>query len=124
LILAHYSPRDPQGNVVQVPACWDTWGTETEAVKVGTAKKLHDLGIAADAYWMDAGWYPPIGDPGANGDWSAHRGNWTASKSLFPHGLKPVGEATPKEISGADFAHYQVSILDQPGSALIFYRKK
>jgi alpha-galactosidase len=93
LILAHYSPRDPQGNVVQVPACWDTWGTETEAVKVGTAKKLHDLGIAADAYWMDAGWYPPIGDPGANNDWSAHRGNWTASQSLFPNGLKPVGEA-------------------------------
>jgi len=93
LILAHYSPRDPQGNVVQVPACWDTWGTETEAVKVGTAKKLHELGIAADAYWMDAGWYPPIGDPGANGDWSAHRGNWTPSKALFPNGLKPVGEA-------------------------------
>jgi len=93
LILAHYSPRDPQGNVVQVPACWDTWGTETEAVKVGTAKKLHELGIAADVYWMDAGWYPPIGDPGANGDWSAHRGNWTPSKSLFPNGLKPVGDA-------------------------------
>jgi alpha-galactosidase len=93
LILAHYSPRDPQGQVVQVPACWDTWGTETEAVKVGTAKKLHELGIAADVYWMDAGWYPPIGDPGANGDWSAHRGNWTASRSLFPNGLKPVGEA-------------------------------
>jgi len=93
LLLAHYSPRDQQGQVVQVPAFWNTWGTETEAVKVATAKKLGELGIPADVYWMDAGWYPPIGDPGANNDWSAHRGNWTPSKSLFPDGLKPVGEA-------------------------------
>jgi alpha-galactosidase len=93
LLLAHYSPVDPQGKVVQVPACWDTWGTEKEDVKVATAKKLGALGIKADAYWMDAGWYPPIGDPGADGNWSSHRGNWTPSKSLFPDGLRPVGEA-------------------------------
>ena len=78
---------------MQVPASWDTWGTETEEVKVGTAKKLGELGFAVDDYWMDAGWYPPIGDPGADSSWSGHRGNWTPSKSLFPDGLKPVGEA-------------------------------
>jgi alpha-galactosidase len=98
LMLAHYSPRDEKGRVVTVPGFWNTWGTEREATKVDTAKKLHELGIPADAYWMDAGWYEPLSLPpgvGSSGgsDWSGHRGNWVASKDLYPDGLRPVGEA-------------------------------
>jgi alpha-galactosidase len=98
LILAHYSPKDPQGRTIDVPAFWNSWGTERASSKLAVIQKMGVEKIPADAYWMDAGWYPPITlppgvDVAVNSDWANHRGNWTASKDLFPDGLRPIGEA-------------------------------
>ena len=40
LMLAYYSPKDLKGNVVAVPACWGSWGTERVAPKLTTIQHL------------------------------------------------------------------------------------
>jgi alpha-galactosidase len=98
LMLAEYSPKDLAGKTVVPPLCWDTWGTERAAVKLDVIKQMAEQKIPADAYWMDAGWYEPISLPPEGGyttssPWDQFRGDWIISKSLYPDGFKPIGEA-------------------------------
>jgi len=98
LMLAHYSPRDPGGAVVKMPATWGSWGTERASHKVDIVKKIQKDGVPADVYWIDAGWYEPLSlppgvDTVGNSDWANHRGNWVPSHDLYPVGMRPIGEA-------------------------------
>ena len=97
-MLAHYSPRNPAGQLEAMPISWDTWGTERVAAKLDVIARMKAQKIPADLYWIDAGWYEPIALPRGsnfllNSEWPNHRGDWIVSHDLYPQGMKPLGEA-------------------------------
>ena len=97
-MLAHYSPRNPAGQLEAMPISWDTWGTERAAAKLDVIARMKAQKIPADLYWIDAGWYEPIALPrGTNflldSEWPIHRGDWIVSHDLYPQGMRPLGEA-------------------------------
>jgi alpha-galactosidase len=47
---------------------------------------IHKMPPGIEAYWLDAGWFP--------GGWPYGAGNWYPDPKKFPHGLKPLGDAT------------------------------
>jgi alpha-galactosidase len=77
-VLAHYSPRQPDGSVVTMPISLGTWGAEALADRIKTIDALKRNQVPVDVYWMDAGWY------GSNSDWPHQRGNWTPNPAYFP----------------------------------------
>jgi alpha-galactosidase len=77
-VLAHYSPRQPDGSIVTMPISLGTWGAEAVADRIKTIDALKRNQVPIDVYWMDAGWY------GSNGDWPHQRGNWTPNPAYFP----------------------------------------
>jgi alpha-galactosidase len=89
LILAHYSPKDPHGQVLPGPICFCSGGDESITKKLATVQFIHDKKIPADLYWIDAGWYG--NDPKLN--WTKQRGSWSPNKTFYPDGFKPLGEA-------------------------------
>jgi len=82
-VLAHYSPRQPDGSVVTMPISLGTWGAEAVADRIKTIDALKRNQVPIDVYWMDAGWY------GTNGDWPHQRGNWTPNPAYFPPSPPP-----------------------------------
>jgi alpha-galactosidase len=67
-------------------------------VKLKVIQGMADQKIPADLYWIDAGWYEPLSlkqgeGYNVNSDWAGNRGDWIMSKSLYPDGMKPLGEA-------------------------------
>ena len=98
LMLTGYSPKDLDGKTATMPICWDTWGTERASAKLAIIQGMRDRNIPADLYWIDAGWYEPITlPPGKDVDssspWAVYRGDWIVSKSIYPSGMKPIGDA-------------------------------
>jgi alpha-galactosidase len=82
-VLAHYSPRQPDGSVVTMPVSLGTWGAQALADRIKTIDALNRNQVPIDVYWMDAGWY------GLNGDWPHQRGNWTPNPAYFPPSPPP-----------------------------------
>lgn len=102
LMIAHYSPHAADHALPVMPACWDTWGTEREAVKLDVIRRIGEQDIRPDLYWIDAGWYEPISlapDAGYNVDsaWAEHRGDWVVSRNLYPEGMGAIGSALRAE---------------------------
>jgi len=98
LMVAHYSPKDPQGKNIKLPICLGTWGTELISAKLELIKKFRDFHIPVDVYWVDAGWYGNESPkPGKTVDnnvlWYRNRGSWWPNKISYPDGLKPLGDA-------------------------------
>jgi len=87
LALAAYSPRDTRGKIVEVPLSYGSWGAETIDAKLATIKRLRDLHVPIDAYWVDAAWM------GTSPDWMSQRGSYTPNPTFYPKGLKPLGDA-------------------------------
>jgi alpha-galactosidase len=50
---------------------------------------IHKMPPGIEAYWLDAGWFP--------GGWPYGAGNWYPDPKKFPHGLKPLGDATHRK---------------------------
>ena len=78
LVLAHYSPREPDGSLVTVPASLGTWGSESVDDRKKTIDVINKFHVPLDVYWIDAGWY------GNSDNWPHERGNWTPNPKFFP----------------------------------------
>lgn len=90
LVLRHYWQQE-DGKPAIPPVCHNTAATvyrsgkeATEANQRTIIAKAAELGC--EAYWMDAYWYPR--------PWHTNVGNWFPRPDDFPHGLKPLGEAS------------------------------
>ncbi len=46
----------------------------------------HTDSAGIEAYWLDAGWF--------EGGWPAGAGSWIPDPKKFPHGMKPIGDAS------------------------------
>lgn len=98
LMIAAYSPREPDGSVVRPPVVDGSWGAELISAKIAHLKEIAKAKIPYNLYWVDAGWY---GDeapkPGTtfdlNSHWDKLRGDWTPNPISYPHGLGPLGDA-------------------------------
>lgn len=99
-ILAHHMPQN-DGKPVALPfACSGSpayfdptnkgpeFNDATEENQIAYAQRYHELGLAADYWWIDAGWF--------EGGWPNGVGNWSIRKDGFPNGLRPVSEAVKK----------------------------
>jgi alpha-galactosidase len=86
-VLAHYSPRQPDGSRVTLPVCLGTWGSESVDDRKKTIDVINKYHVPLDCYWVDAGWY------GHGDDWAHQRGNWTPNPAFFPppDGLRALG---------------------------------
>jgi alpha-galactosidase len=120
-MLAHYSPRDPQGNVVRPPVVDGSWGTELISAKFAHLKEVAKAKLPYDLYWVDAGWYgdefPKSGTTvDSNSHWDQKRGTWTPNPISYPHGLGPLGDAA--KAAGLGFLLWIESETADPGSAL------
>ena len=98
LMIAAYSPRDPQGNVVRPPIVDGSWGTELISAKFAHLKAMAKAKIPYDVYWVDAGWYgdeapKPGATVDANSHWDQLRGDWIPDPVSYPQGLGPLGDA-------------------------------
>jgi len=94
LMLKYHAPQH-DGKPVMPPVAMASWGTrETEHLRYLQAAK--QANVAADTYWIDAGWYGPSGthcdDPLVN-DWYFYGGYTDHDPTRYPDGLKPVGDA-------------------------------
>jgi alpha-galactosidase len=87
MALAYFSPQDASGKPVKVPLSLGTWGAEPIDSKLANIKKLHDLQVRIDDYWVDAAWM------GTSPDWMSQRGSYTPNPTFYPNGLKPLGDA-------------------------------
>ena len=89
LLLAHYTPRTPDGQLAVPPVSANTWFTYdqgnrvTEANQLGEIEAMAPLGV--EDYWLDAGWF--------EGGWPSGVGSWVPRADAFPRGLKPLGDA-------------------------------
>jgi alpha-galactosidase len=86
-VLAYYSPREPDGSLVVMPASLGTWGSESVEDRKKTVDLIRKYQVPLDCYWIDAGWY------GSKDDWPHQRGNWTPNPAYFPppEGLRGIG---------------------------------
>ncbi|HUV52543.1 MAG TPA: alpha-galactosidase [Dehalococcoidia bacterium] len=99
-ILLHRTPQK-DGKPVMVPltlsdparffdkankgeVCNDT----TEYNQIAFAERYRQLGLKAEYWWLDAGWF--------EGYWPNGVGNWFARKDGFPNGLRPLSNALKK----------------------------
>lgn len=93
LMLGHYvQHRD--GKPAAPPIAHNTAATvyrsgkeATEANQLAIIEKAADLG--AEAYWMDAYWYPR--------PWHTNVGNWFHRPDDFPDGLRPLADAAHRK---------------------------
>jgi alpha-galactosidase len=121
LMIAAYSPREPDGSVVRPPVVDGSWGTELISAKLAHLKEMAKAKIPYDVYWVDAGWY---GDeapkPGttvdSNSPWYAKRGTWTPNAISYPNGLGPLGDAA--KAAGFGFLLWIESETADGGSTL------
>ena len=67
-----------------MPTSDDALNAIDEESQLDYIHKMPPIGI--EAYWLDAGWFP--------GGWPYGAGNWYPDPKKFPHGLKPLGDAT------------------------------
>ena len=101
-ILAHHHP-EASGQPVQVPIFsgldhngpWpcDEFACLTDYLAIASIRQQDRLGIHADAFWIDAGWYDRAGDYRNGYWWHSAVGNWTPDRQRFPDGIAPVADA-------------------------------
>ncbi len=93
-ILTHHTPQKDGQPVTMPLACMGKWeifeiaNEATEQNQIAFAERYHQLGLDAEYFWIDAGWF--------EGYWPNGVGNWLARKDGFPNGLKPLSNALKK----------------------------
>jgi alpha-galactosidase len=89
-VLRHKTPQ-VGGRPAQLPIAATGWfafgmGEEySEANQIAFARLYKELGLDADTFWVDAGWF--------EGGWPKGVGNWFPKKEAFPNGFKKLSEA-------------------------------
>jgi alpha-galactosidase len=95
LLLAHYTPQDNK-QPMRGPILFGSWGSEAIDTKLAYIRWVHDHKIPVELYTVDAGWYSDsLGAEGFQGDhsWWKYRGDWFPSRTYYPNGIKPLGDA-------------------------------
>ena len=99
-ILLHHTPQKGGEPVVAPLTCAGSprlfdrsnkgieFNDATEYNQIAFAKRYHQLGLEAEYWWLDAGWF--------EGYWPNGVGNWFARKEGFPNGLRPLSNALKK----------------------------
>ena len=95
-ILTHHTPQRDGGPVL-MPITDGAWGEFPVDTHLAQVQWIREHNLPAEAYWLDAGWYgdAPF-DPDATvwtGTWARQVGSWYPNRRLYPHGLKPIGDA-------------------------------
>ena len=93
LILEHYTPRE-NNHPMRGPVLFGTWGSEPIDKKLSDLRFVHDSGIPVTLYGIDAGWFGhSVGsEDNPENPWWKNRGNWYASPTYYPQGLRPLGD--------------------------------
>jgi len=92
-ILVHHTPQK-DGKPVTMPFApsasilFDTANEATEQNQIAFAERYHQLGLDAEYFWLDAGWF--------EGYWPNGVGNWFVRKDAFPNGLRRLSAAIKK----------------------------
>jgi alpha-galactosidase len=85
-----YDEDAPPASECELPIIFNdwclAWGRPTQELVEATLKKL--AGTPVKYFVVDAGWYA-----GKDGNWEASQGDWIASASQFPNGLRAVADA-------------------------------
>jgi alpha-galactosidase len=95
-ILAHHTPRQPDGRPIVPPVSAAMWGGMKTAMHLERIDAIARHKLPYDVYWIDAGWYGPpdsYSPDDATGDWSMHVGNWRINPTAHPNGLRPIADA-------------------------------
>ena len=93
-ILRHHTPQQDGQPVTMPLACMGKWeifeiaNGATEQNQIAFAERYHQLGLEAEYFWLDAGWF--------EGYWPNGVGNWFVRKDAFPNGLRGVSDAIKK----------------------------
>ena len=88
-ILLHHTPQKDGEPVAMPLACsGEDLNQQTNQNQIDYAERYHQLGIDAEYWWLDAGWF--------EGGWPCGVGNWFVRKDAFPHGLRGLSDAVKK----------------------------
>lgn len=96
---AHILPK-PNGNLIspKLTGCGTDEGEEftaaTEDNQIKYIEKNVKQGIKNDVWWIDAGWYPCMGQDGKR-HWTK-TGDWVSDEERFPNGFKPISDLAAK----------------------------
>jgi alpha-galactosidase len=95
-ILTHHTPQR-DGQPVLMPITDGAWGEFPVDTHLAQVQWIREHDLPAEAYWLDAGWYGDAPyDPNATvwtGTWARQVGSWYPNRRLYPHGLRPIGDA-------------------------------
>ena len=102
-VLAHHSPRNGKGELIQPPLSsgFDYGDPEpcneysgfTEKFAHAVIERQEQFNLTPEVYWLDAGWYAGAGTFNTVGkDWYNSVGSWYADSARFPHGLRPIAD--------------------------------
>ena len=100
-ILAHHHP-EANGRPVEAPlhsgldhhGPWpcDEFACLTDYLAIASIRQQVRLGINADSFWIDAGWYDRAGDYKNGYWWHSAVGNWKPDPQRFPDGIAPIAD--------------------------------
>ena len=101
-ILAHHHP-EASGRPVEAPlhsgldhhGPWpcDEFACLTDYLAIASIRQQVRLGIHADSFWIDAGWYDRAADYRNGYWWHSAVGNWKPDPQRFPDGIAPIADA-------------------------------
>lgn len=103
-MIKNHTPKDEAGAIVTLPITCGAWGGDKAQGHLNMITALKNAGADYDAYWIDSGWFgsndrhstDQYGD-----EWFKNVGDWYVNTSLYPNGLKPIGDKAHE--SGYDF---------------------
>ena len=104
-VLKHHSKKI-NGQFAEYPiSVWFSFGDPTpshefecltESYALAIVDRYRQFDIVPEIFWLDAGWYSGCECGSKESFWWHNVGNWTAEKSRFPNGLRPVADAIHK----------------------------
>ncbi|MBE6209418.1 MAG: alpha-galactosidase [Rikenellaceae bacterium] len=110
-VLAHHSPRDSKGEMIQPPLCsgfdyddpdpCNEYSCFTELLARAVVERQAQFKIIPEVFWLDAAWYEGAGTFNGGRSWYRSVGTWEADKARFPNGLRAIADDVHKH--GADF---------------------
>ncbi len=92
LMLKSYTPKDENGQIVEVPNFISLNGEDNEDEIIEALEQAKTAGLDVEGLWIDASWFGNIdtSTDWLSGDWENEVGNWYFNDTRFPNGLSEV----------------------------------